>query len=230
MAELTQIEKDFSDKLIEIFGKNTFEKADLSKWFLIRLKATCSEFLSEEQFSGAQNLEKWLLKEKNVTIRKACLNDVEKIVDIINGAVENFKKSGIDQWQKGYPNQNSIENDIKNDMAFVYDDGEVKGYFALTFSDEPTYEKIFDGEWKTDKDYGVLHRVAVKLDCKNQGIAQKILDFAKVKAVEKGCNLRIDTHEENVPMLNFVKKNDFLYCGIIYVADGTQRFAFELLL
>ena len=40
-------------------------------------------------------------------------------------------------------------------------------------------------------------------------------------------NLKIDTHRDNYPMQKSLKKNGFEYCGIIYLADGNERLAFQ---
>ena len=40
-------------------------------------------------------------------------------------------------------------------------------------------------------------------------------------------HLRIDTHEDNKVMQHLIEKNGFKKCGIVYVEDGTERFAYE---
>ena len=40
-------------------------------------------------------------------------------------------------------------------------------------------------------------------------------------------SIRIDTHRDNIPMQKMLNKNGFIYCGIIYLLDGKERFAFE---
>jgi len=39
-------------------------------------------------------------------------------------------------------------------------------------------------------------------------------------------NLRIDTHRDNRPMRALLAKLGFVYCGVIYVEDGTPRLAY----
>ena len=48
-------------------------------------------------------------------------------------------------------------------------------------------------------------------------------DFAK----SKYSNLRIDTHEKNTPMQTVIKRNGFVYAGIIICANGTPRLAYD---
>lgn len=49
--------------------------------------------------------------------------------------------------------------------------------------------------------------------------------------LEKGIHsIKVDTHEDNRSMQRFLQKNGFVYCGVIYLQDGSKRLAFEKLL
>ena len=46
--------------------------------------------------------------------------------------------------------------------------------------------------------------------------------------MEKGVpSIKVDTHENNIPMQSLLKKNGFEYCGVVYLEDGGKRVAFE---
>ena len=45
-------------------------------------------------------------------IRKSHLDDVQRIMTLIHQAQNYFKQQNIDQWQDGYPNEETIEKDI----------------------------------------------------------------------------------------------------------------------
>ena len=55
------------------------------------------------------------------------------------------------------------------------------------------------------------------------GMAQRIFDWCFAQYP----NLRIDTHRDNHPMRNAIRKFGFTYCGIIWTDDGTERLAFQ---
>ena len=42
-------------------------------------------------------------------------------------------------------------------------------------------------------------------------------------------SLRADTHADNKIMQHLLEKNGFTRCGIIHVADGSPRFAYQKL-
>ena len=56
------------------------------------------------------------------------------------------------------------------------------------------------------------------------GIVGTAVAFAR----EKTGHLRIDTHEDNKVMQHVVEKMGFSRRGIIYVADGSPRIAYEM--
>ena len=50
----------------------------------------------------------------------------------------------------------------------------------------------------------------------------------RILLTSKICgNLRIDTHEKNIPMQGCLAKNGFARCGIIYLEDGDPRIAYQ---
>jgi hypothetical protein len=42
-------------------------------------------------------------------------------------------------------------------------------------------------------------------------------------------NIRIDTHRDNKIMRHLVEKHGFAYCGIIYLDNGDERLAYQLI-
>jgi hypothetical protein len=48
-------------------------------------------------------------------------------------------------------------------------------------------------------------------------------------ALENCKNIRIDTHRDNKIMQYNILKHGFPYCGIIYLASGDERLAYQLI-
>ncbi|MEI3312611.1 MAG: GNAT family protein [Faecalibacterium prausnitzii] len=55
--------------------------------------------------------------------------------------------------------------------------------------------------------------------------ASAVLDWS----MEHCQSLRADTHADNKIMQHLLEKNGFTRCGIIHVADGSPRFAYQKL-
>lgn len=97
------------------------------------------------------------------------------------------------------------------------------GDVCLLPGPDECYDVIEDGQWRSDTPYAVLHRVAS--DGTVHGIAAAMFAFAK----ERADHLRIDTHQDNLPMQGAIAKAGFKRAGIVYVSDGTPRVAFDWL-
>lgn len=156
-------------------------------------------------------------------IEKALLTDIPVFEEIYENARNYMRENGnMHQWVGGYPSREVIEGDISyGNLYKVLDDGEIVAVFCYFEGTDPTYNKIYDGEWLNDRPYGVIHRIAVAKNRK--GIASFCFDycFARCK------NLKIDTHKDNIPMRNSLIKNGFAECGIIYLLSGDERIAFQ---
>ena len=149
-------------------------------------------------------------------IEKAKLEDLPRILQIYASARKFMKQSGNPkQWGDSFPPEDLLAKDIEKEQLYVVkDDTGIHGVFAFIIGKEPTYEKIEQGAWISDTEYGTLH-----------GIFDKIVDFCGRK-IE---HLRVDTHEQNRIMQHLISRNGFQKCGIIHVLDGTPRIAYERL-
>ena len=158
-------------------------------------------------------------------------DDIPKIMTIIKDAKAYLASQNIEQWQKGYPNTEQIENDIKNGESYIVvnDKEQVIATAMFTSTREPTY-KIIDGNWRIDESnaYGVIHRMAIKKEFRKFGLATFMFHEFHLQLLENNIqSLKIDTHEENIGMQSLIKKLGYQYCGIIYTGYGDKRLAFE---
>ena len=162
--------------------------------------------------------------------RKTEYADIPAVMELINQAKGYMKEQGIDQWQNGYPNEGEIAMDIAKGYSYVMEENKkIIGTMAVLFDGEPTYDKIYEGAWKTaEEPYAAIHRVAVDSGCKGKGIAGAMIDEVVKMCRERGVrSIKNDTHRDNKSMQRMQAKNGFEYCGVIYLEDGAERIAFE---
>ena len=164
-----------------------------------------------------------------MVFKKAKIEELDQIMRIIRKAQEQFRKDGIDQWQDNYPNEEIIGADIERGESYILlKDGEVIGTVYLSFEEESDYDKIYEGAWISQEPYAVIHRLAVDLERKGQGLASVIMEEAVKMSQERGFkSIKVDTHRENKAMQRLLLKNGFQNCGLIYLKDGAERLAFE---
>lgn len=163
--------------------------------------------------------------------RKANKDDRNQIWEILQSAIHRRKADGSDQWQDGYPNPTVIDNDIEKGSAYVLTDGgdTVIGYCSLLINDEPAYADI-KGNWITNGDFVVFHRVAISEKHTGKGLAQKMLKYIEEFALQNNIrSIKADTNFDNTAMLKIVEKMGYKYCGEVYFR-GSARKAFEKVL
>lgn len=158
-------------------------------------------------------------------IERAIAPDISEILDIYASARSFMGKTGNpSQWGNLYPSPRIICADIEARRLFkIVDEGKIYGVFAFFIGEDPTYAKIYGGEWSTPTPCGIIHRVAVHQDARGKGVASAIFGYCE----EISSNIRIDTHRDNLPMRRALLKFGFKERGIIYLANGDERIAFD---
>lgn len=157
-------------------------------------------------------------------IRLATEADVSASEKIYDSARAFMADSGNPtQWAGVYPNGDDVRLGIENGTSYVCEDeGEIVATFHFEKeAEDPTYHNIYEGEWRNDLPYGVIHRIAVKYH------GRGIVDFCFNECFKIAKNLKIDTHENNIPMQKCLLRNSFERCGIIYLQNGESRVAYQ---
>lgn len=156
-------------------------------------------------------------------VRKATQADLDTILTIIDGARAYMRAHGNTvQWPDGYPSRETFETDIATGNSYIVEDEDgILGTFAFLPGPDVTYLEIEEGAWHYDEPYYVVHRVASA--GKKGGFTKAAFAYAAARA----SYLRCDTHADNLPMQHAMKRAGFEYCGVIHIADGTPRCAFD---
>lgn len=160
-----------------------------------------------------------------MTIRQATPSDIPHIRAVYDSARRFMRTTGnMTQWTGGYPSREVIEADLAKACLHVCEeDGVLLAVFYFAEEDDPTYRTIYDGAWRNDRPYAVIHRIAVSAEARGRGVAGFVFDTC----FERCPNIRIDTHRDNVPMQRALLKNGFECCGIIHLLNGDERVAYQ---
>ena len=168
-----------------------------------------------------------------IYLRRAQLQDLPAIMKIIDDAKELLKKNGSPQWQNGYPNQETLTQDIAMQTNWVLiNDNKVAATATLQLTPEPTYRNITQGQWQQpDEPYATIHRVAISSNYRGQGLSKllfsNLLSVGQMRGIK---NFRVDTHRSNKAMQHIAENFNFKKRGIIKVNDQNdpERLAYEL--
>lgn len=156
-------------------------------------------------------------------IRKSKYEDEAAIMKVFAKAREYmFANGNKTQWVGGYPGKELLNDDILRQYSYVFEsNGKIIGTFTLIIGEEPTYRKIKNGVWHSDKPYGTIHRLAS--DGTVKGVAKACFNFC----ANNIDYLRIDTHRDNITMQAAIQKFGFKKCGTIFLNDGSERIAYD---
>ena len=158
-------------------------------------------------------------------IRQAEAEDLDGLMSLFEQGKAIMRKSGnLKQWTGGYPTREIVRKDIENRNSYVCVDeaGKLVGTFAMIRGGEPTYVRIYEGQWLDEgRPYATIHRLASREDA--TGVAAACLDWCYMQVP----NLRADTHRDNYIMQHILLKHGFRYCGIIYLQNGDERLAYQ---
>ena len=156
-------------------------------------------------------------------IRNTRLEELEQVMEVYAYARKFMAEhNNPNQWKNNKPTREQIEKDILAGKHYLCVEGDViAAVFYFAHETDPTYVKIYDGEWLNEEEYAVVHRIAASGKVKGAGT------FCMNWASTKCSNLKIDTHQDNYVMQNMLKKCGFVPCGTIYLEDGQPRIAFQ---
>ena len=164
---------------------------------------------------------------ENAHIRKATFDDIPALMRLFECAKGIMRASGnLHQWGVGYPSEEVVRGDVERGVCYVAMDdanGEIEATMAFIPGSDSTYSYIEGGAWLNDNPYYVIHRIAVARPGK--GYARLLFDWA----FERAGTVRIDTHRDNVIMHHILQKYGFQRCGVIYLANGDARDAYQMI-
>lgn len=166
----------------------------------------------------------------NYQFRKATIAEIPQIWAILQKAIQRRKEDGSNQWQDGYPNPDVVQKDIEKGAGYVLTKEEqIIGYTAVLINDEPAYADII-GEWLTNEDFVVFHRVAIAEDYLGNGLSKILLQFIEEFALSNRIySIKADTNFDNFAMLHIFEKLGYQYCGEVNFRGGVRK-AFEKVL
>ncbi len=158
-----------------------------------------------------------------MNIQKATPERLDEILAVYETARTFMRDNGNPtQWAGGYPSKELLCGDIENEKLYIIEDeGVIEGVFYFSEGPDPTYECI-KGEWSNALPYHVIHRVA------SRGVKRGLLKLTVDFCLTFCDNIKIDTHEDNYVMQKALEKLGFKRCGIIFLENGEERIAYQV--
>lgn len=156
-------------------------------------------------------------------VRLATIEDMPVLLEIYQRARAFMIQAGNpNQWPEGHPSKDELLEEMRQDRFYVLEsEGIIQASFVYYQGIDPCYKIIYNGEWLNDEPYAVLHKVATRGLKRHMG--EEILNYA----FKHNKNVRIDTHEDNIPMQNLLTRHGFKHVGTIILKNGEPRWAYH---
>lgn len=141
--------------------------------------------------------------EKEITVRLATENDVEKIVELL---ADDFLGGQRERYELPLPNSymeafKAIDNDPNNELVVACYKNEVVGVLQITYTPQMTYQ----GGWRA-----TIEGVMTSSSVRGKGIGSTLMKWAIERAKDRGCHLaQLTTDKKRPDALRFYEKLGF---------------------
>ena len=145
-------------------------------------------------------------------IRKAVLEDIKKVMEILNKTKSEMHLYNNFQWDESYPRRSDFINDIKKENLYSIEvDGDLAGFVCLNNIEPIEYKQL---NWSCKGTAMVIHRMSVNPKFRGIGIGTKLMKFAQEIANKNNIKyLKTDTYSLNIKMNNLLKKCGYNFIG-----------------
>lgn len=156
-------------------------------------------------------------------ILKADSFHLPEVLYIYETSVLEMNARGLFNWNTAYPSVDTVISDIRERNLYIFQaDRITTGVFCMN-TDQPAEYKYLD--WKYNGTYLVVHRLAVHPAFRNQGIAEKMMQFAAEHARVKGYgSIRLDAITSNPQAMRLYEKAGYNRIGLVHFEYQTIPF------
>ncbi len=156
-------------------------------------------------------------------LRKAAINDLHKVMYVVDEVKEDMNSQGNDQFDDNYPREEHFRDDIENESLFVKCIGiDIAGVICVNNKEFTDYEKF---NWSKKTSSTVFYRLVVNKSYRRKGIARELVSLAEDISRMQGLNyIKGATYEINKPMISLFENLNYNFVGKSYVDNKKYPF------
>jgi GNAT superfamily N-acetyltransferase len=146
-------------------------------------------------------------------MRKAALEDLKDIMNIIKETIAEMHSYNNYQWDESYPKEKDFIEDIQNGCLFAAEeDGKLVGFVCINKIEPMEYSEL---NWSLNEEAMVVHRMSVNPSSRRSGIGTELMNFTEELALKNNITyLKTDTYSINTKMNSL-----FIKCGYKLVGE-----------
>lgn len=165
-----------------------------------------------------------------MVIRKATLQDVPGIMNILRETILEMHSYGNQQWDENYPQESDFLSDIERGELYIAKrDGNLAGVICINNIEPFEYKEL---PWSLESSALVIHRMAVSLAYRKQNVGLELVAYAEKLASQLGINyVKTDTYSLNIKAQNLFQKNDYKFVSTMrFLGKKEPFFCYEKVL
>jgi len=145
-------------------------------------------------------------------IRAATMDDLNCIMEIVQGVIEEMHTYNNFQWDENYPQVKDFARDIeKGDLFIGIREGEIVGFICINRTQPIEYVGL---KWALSEDALVVHRMGVSPNHRKVGIGFELVTFADELAIKNNVRyLKTDTYSLNTNAQSLFQKLGYIFVG-----------------
>ncbi|MGV8983918.1 GNAT family N-acetyltransferase [Clostridium sp.] len=132
-------------------------------------------------------------------IRKASLEDLKDIMEIIKQTIIVMHTYNNYQWDENYPKEKDFIDDIQKQNLFVLEkEDKIAGIICINKEEPAEYTEM---NWTLNEAALVIHRMSVSPSYRRKGIGTELMKFADELALKNNLRyIKTDTYSINPNM------------------------------
>ena len=146
-------------------------------------------------------------------MRKAVLEDIKGIMEILKDTILEMNADNNYQWDENYPQEKDFKKDIEKGDLFISErEGVLLGFVCVNKTEPIEYNGL---NWTLVEEAMVVHRMAVNPSFRRKGVGTELMKFADELASKNNIRyLKTDTYSTNTKMNAL-----FVKCGYKFIGE-----------
>ena len=144
---------------------------------------------------------------KDIKIELATIEDIHKVMKILNEVTEDLLDKDINQWEYPWKEEVIKEDIIKSRIFLVIYEGVIIGTFSIRALDDQ------DNAFYRDVEGKYLYRIAILPRIQGLGLGVTMLNLIRECETLNRNNLYLDCWAGNKKLRNFYLESGFIYMG-----------------
>lgn len=144
---------------------------------------------------------------KDIKIELATIEDIHKVMKILNEVTEDLLDKDINQWEYPWKEEAIKEDIIKSRIFLVVYEGVIIGTFSIRALDDQdnAFYRGVEGKY--------LYRIAILPRTQGLGFGVTMLNLIRESETLNRNNLYLDCWAGNKKLRNFYLESGFIYMG-----------------